>query len=362
MPKNDLITTLDDFEEEYRNGIGSWLPGTPSKQANLDNIRRCGDGVGDHNPLYRDQEYAAKSRFGMITAPPNFIYATTLGVSAAINGAIDPARLSSANFPMNYAGGLIQFHRPIWRDDTITAREQVMGVTRKHSERIGPFCICVGFVTFHNQRNELVATKTTNMARYLNLGEGQTLQYDREAKDQALPEPADPLVWERERRGAETRYWDDVVEGESIPELPKGTYSVTELFLFTHGVLGTGRSQRGSLEAEDSYDLGGGGRFDKEHAQKRRNMPGQFDFGPQRVCWMSQIATDWMGDDGTLKKMDSKVRHPNIVGDTNTLKGEVAKKYEEEGEHLVDLDVWVENQAGLASALSRITVALPARE
>ena len=117
-----------------------------------------------------------------------------------------------------------------------------------------------------------------------------------------------------------------------------------------------------SLEKEGAAELGGGGRFDMEHATDRRNMPGQFDYGPQRVCWMAQVVTDWMGDDGTLKKMDSKVRHPNIVGDTNTLKGEVAKKYEEEGEHLVDLDVWVENQAGLASALSRITVALPARE
>ena len=69
-------------------------------------------------------------------------------------------------------------------------------------------------------------------------------------------------------------------------------------FLFTHGALSTGRSTRAALAAEGSPDLGGGGRFDEEHAQKRRNMPGQFDFGPQRVCWMSQIVTDWMGDQG----------------------------------------------------------------
>ena len=90
-------------------------------------------------------------------------------------------------------------------------------------------------------------------------------------------------------------------------------------------------------------------------------MPGQFDWGPQRVCWMSQIATDWMGDDGTLRRMESKVRHPNVVGDTNTVRGEVARKYEQDGEHLVDLDVRVENQTGLATALSQVTVALPAR-
>ena len=206
-----------------------------------------------------------------------------------------------------------------------------------------------------------MATKTTLMARYHNLGDGRTMEYDRQAREQARPVPPDPLVWERERRGVETRYWDDVVAGESIPDLEKGTYTVTDLFLFTHCVYGTTRASRSALEGEDSTDLGGGGRYDEKHAKQRRNMPGQFDWGPQRVCWMSQIATDWMGDDGTLRRMESKVRHPNVVGDTNTVRGEVARKYEQDGEHLVDLDVRVENQTGLATALSRVTVALPAR-
>jgi|TARA_B110000263_G_C15223734_1_gene471241 hypothetical protein len=56
--------------------------------------------------------------------------------------------------------------------------------------------------------------------------------------------------------------------------------------------------------------------------------------GPQRVCWLCQMVTDWMGDDGTLKKMQASVRHPNIVGDTNTVTGEVTKKYTEGDEHL----------------------------
>ena len=66
-------------------------------------------------------------------------------------------------------------------------------------------------------------------------------------------------------------------------------------------------------------------------------MPGQFDFGPQRVCWLSQMVTDWMGDDGILRKLHASVRHPNIVGDTNTVYGEVTKKYTEGNEHLVEL-------------------------
>ena len=353
-----LITTIDEFEEEYNKGIGVKLPYRGGKEASLDNIRRFGDGVGDYNPLWRDEKYALESRFKGITAPPMFIYGASIGVGAAINGNIDGRRLSSANFPMNYAGGVIEFLRPIWRGDLIHAEETILGAERKHSERVGDFCICTAMVEYFNQRLELVATKKTNMARYKNLGGGKTMQYDRETKTNVVQTAPDPLVFERVRRGKQIRVWDDVVEGEAIPTLPKGTYTVTELFLFTHGVVGTGRSPRAALEAEDSTDLGGGGRYDSKHAQHRRNMPGQFDWGPQRVCWVCQVATDWAGDDASIKRMDTRVRHPNIVGDTNTVYGNVARKYEKDGEKLVDLHVWNENQAGLHTVEGTITVAL----
>ena len=363
MAKTRPITTLDEFEDEYRKGIGVTLPprGRP-REASVDNIQRFGDGIGDYNPLYRSESYAAESRFGMLTAPPTFVYGASLGIMAAINGAIDSARLSSANFPMNYAGGELTLHRTIWLGDKISAQEEILDIERKHSDRIGPFCICTAGVSYYNQRKELVATKRTLMARFENLRERGTIPYDREKKTQAVEQAPDALVFERKRRGADTRHWEDVAEGEELPVLEKGSYTVTELFLFTHGVVGTGRVPRAALEAEDSKDLGGGGRYDKEHAAKRRNMPGQFDWGPQRVCWLGQMATDWMGDAGTLKKMNTRVRHPNVVGDTNTIFGKVARKYVENDERLVELEVWNENQAGLATALSRITVALPERD
>ena len=365
MAQDDRIKTLDEFEAEYRKGIGTVLPYRPSKEANLDNVRRFGDGVGDYNPLWRDEAHAARSRFGMITAPPPFLYSVTLGVVAGETGAIDRRRVSTRYLPVNYAGAEIDFVRPVWLGDRITAEEKVGETVRKRSRRIGPINFNTGLVAFANQRRELVATIKTTMVRYENAG--HVLEYDRTAKgsggEEVAPvaEPADPLVWERQRRGAETRYWEDVAEGETIPSLEKGTYSVTELFLFTHGVLGTGRSSRAALAAEGSADLGGGGRFDAEHAQKRRNMPGQFDYGPQRVCWLSQIVTDWMGDDGWLKKLDASIRHPNIVGDTNTVHGEVTRKMVVDGEHLVQVQMRNENQSGLATALGTAIVALPSR-
>lgn len=361
-----LIETLDAFQSEYRKGIGTVLGHRPSKQASLDNLRRYGDGAGDYNPLYRDLEYAKGSRFGDLTAHPTFLFSVTLGVVAGETGAIDRRRVSTRYLPVNYAGAEIEFIRPIWRDDVITATETVGGTQRKTSKRIGPINFNTGHVVFTNNRKETVATIRTLMARYQNTG--GMLEYDRTPKGQdesshrSVIEPADPLVWERTRRGGNTLYWEDVVEGEKISSLKKGTYSVTELFLFTHGVLGTGRSPRSALEAEGSADLGGGGRFDEEHAQKRRNMPGQFDFGPQRVCWLAQFVTDWMGDDGSLKKLHASIRHPNVVGDTNTLHGSVTRKFRLEDQFLVEVSVQNVNQSGLATAFGTAIVELPSRD
>ncbi len=359
MAETNLITTIEEFEAEYKKGIGAELPYRPSKEANLDNIRRFGDGVGDYNPLWRSEEHAKKSRFGMITAPPPFLYSVSLGVIAGETGNIDRGRVSTQYLPVNYAGAEIDFVRPIWLGDRITCTEVVGGTVKKKSNRVGTIAFNTGLVTYTNQRHEVVATIKTLMARYQNTG--GTMQYERKPKPEVQQEAADPLVYERERRGAETRYWEDVVEGEELPALKKGTYSVTELFLFTHGVLGTGRSPRAALEAEGSADLGGGGRFDEEHAQKRRNMPGQFDFGPQRVCWLSQIVTDWAGDDGAVRKLNASVRHPNVVGDTNTVYGEVLKKTIEDGEHLVEVQMRNSNQSGLDTALGSAIVSLPSR-
>ena len=349
------ITTIDEFEDEYRKGAGTILPSSASKLANLDNIRRAGDGIGDYNPLYRDPEHAAKSRFGAITAMPSFVYCTSLGVGAAINGAIQGSRVGT--FAMNYAGGELEFFRPMWLGDTISVQEQVGPVVRKESSRIGPFCICTGLVTYTNQRHEVVATKRTLMARYkiLDGGEG-AIAYDREHKTDVQQESPDPLVWEQERRGGETRYWEDVVEGEEMAPLKKAP-TRQRAVLFTFGGDGHPAEHAGGARRASRVERP----LRRRACQEGRSMPGQFDFGPQRVCWLIQMATDWMGDDGTLKKMVTQVRHPNIVGDTNTIYGNVASKYVQGDEHLVDLDIRNVNQSGTASAFSRATVALPSR-
>ncbi len=54
----------------------------------------------------------------------------------------------------------------------------------------------------------------------------------------------------------------------------------------------------------------------------------------------------------------AEVRRPNLFGDVTWCKGKVTRKYDEAGEHLVDLDVWAENHRGEITAPGKATVAL----
>jgi hypothetical protein len=101
--------------------------------------------------------------------------------------------------------------------------------------------------------------------------------------------------------------------------------------------------------------------FEREAHQKRAGLENASDYGPQRVCWMGQLATDWMGDEGVLKKLSAQIRHPNIIGDVNVVSGMVAKKYVDHGQCLVDCEIWVKNQAGLVTAPGQAIIALPSR-
>ena len=74
-------------------------------------ILRFAEGIGDDNPLWTDQEYAASGPFGEIVAPPSFIFACLGGIQVGWPGL--------GGF---HAETDITFHGPIRVGDEITAR------------------------------------------------------------------------------------------------------------------------------------------------------------------------------------------------------------------------------------------------
>ena len=68
-----------------------------------------------------------------------------------------------------------------------------------------------------------------------------------------------------------------------------------------------------------------------------------------------------MGDDGFLKRLYAELRRFNIIPDTTWIKGKVTRKYVENGEHLVDIECWGENQRGEITMPGHATVVLPSK-
>lgn len=60
-----------------------------------------------------------------------------------------------------------------------------------------------------------------------------------------------------------------------------------------------------------------------------------------------------------MRMLDVKLRRPNIFGDVSWCRGEVVGKRVEDGVHLVDLTIRVENQLGEVTARGEATAELP---
>src|SRR5262249_10159635 len=73
-----------------------------------------------------------------------------------------------------------------------------------------------------------------------------------------------------------------------------------------------------------------------------------------------RLATDWAGPESFLRKLRFAMRGPNCLGDTITSRGRVAKKYEQDGQKLLDLEIHLDNQLETDATVANLTIELPA--
>ena len=131
-----------------RSAIGKTTD-TYTMEVEKGHIRRFAQAIGDDNPLYRDEEYAEKSRYGGIIAPPTF--ATTFG--------FEGERIIE-KLDINYARLLhgeqeYEYHKPIRAGDVISFSTKVTDVTEKQGKS-GVMDIITTEMTGHNQGGEKV--------------------------------------------------------------------------------------------------------------------------------------------------------------------------------------------------------------
>lgn len=137
-------------------------------------------------------------------------------------------------------------------------------------------------------------------------------------------------------------WWEDVREGQETPPFVR----VTDLMNW---------NRYAAVNDEFIYF-----HMDDE-AAKAAKQPGVFGMGNLRWTYVHHMLRDWIGDSGDIVEVELRYTGLNLKNDTLTAKGKVTGKRVENGEHLVDLEVWVENQRGENTAPGKATVRLPAR-
>lgn len=112
-------------------------------------IRRHAEAIGDPNPLWQDEGYARKTRYGGIIAPPLHLIDT--GLVKLVDRLVDMAPEKA-----NINGGTeLDFYRPMKVGDTITTVAKLANVKEK-AGKSGSMIFLTVEVSYTNQRGELV--------------------------------------------------------------------------------------------------------------------------------------------------------------------------------------------------------------
>ena len=129
-------------------------------------IRRFAVAVGDVNPLYLDEEYAKKSKYGGIIAPPTFVCETGQYYSDELledGKPKDMQELAPCIKTLAIRGGNeYEFFRPLRPEDVITARSKVIDIYEK-TAKTGKLLFIIRQWTYANHKNEVIATNKETM-------------------------------------------------------------------------------------------------------------------------------------------------------------------------------------------------------
>lgn len=100
--------------------------------------------------------------------------------------------------------------------------------------------------------------------------------------------------------------------------------------------------------------------YDKDFAQSR-GLDSVIVHGQLVGAFLGQLMTNWIGEQGILRKLSCNYKDMNYPGEILTFRGRVTKKYVEDEEHCVECSLWAENPKREKTASGMAVVVLPSR-
>ncbi len=339
-----------------------------NREATKDAIWHFAEALGDDNPLWTDEEYASKSRYGRIIAPPTFLYTFSSFGSAQ-------AGMGLPGVHALWAEDDWEFIRPVLVGDKITCTLQLVEVMEKPS-RWGSLRQIEEF-TYRDEKGAVVGRcrrlmfraegdKAKKRGKYADIEKYRYTEEELRAIENAYEK--------EERRGATPRYWGDVKVGDEITHVVKGPLTVVEMVTWLMGwgsplckasrIAYLFRKAHPSAvirDPETNIPCFPEEAHWNEPFARAAGIGGGYDIGAQRISWFTHPMTNWIGDGGFLKRLKVQLRRPNYLGDTLWCRGKVTQKYIKDSEYLVDCDLWGDNQRGERIVLALATASFPHR-
>lgn len=375
-----------------RLGVAQPHPQPPwYRSPGTDAFRQVSEACGDANPLWCDPDYASDTVWDGPIGSPNINGGDTLighnevdqldaETKALLRG--DPLKGAHAY----YSGSYREWFAPVRPEQFVTRRNALVGVHDKSSEfaerTVHEWTGEVFAAEDHvlsAQYRLMIRTDRAKVEKKSSAAKGKYADITIEPySDSQIAEITEAVLTEPDRRrGGEPRWWEDVSEGDELPQLVKGPLRVTDMVVWHTGMgmglygvkaLGLAHQQRqrvpGFFRNDDLNipDVHQRVHWDPEWAARAGN-PAIYDYGRMRETWLVHLCTDWMGDDAWLSALDVEFRKFNYVGDTHWMRGTVKRKFLADGDRpAVELEIYGENQRGEVTCPGHATVLLPSKE
>ncbi len=368
--QDGLIT--DEALEIFRSRVGKKLriKNIFNELASADAIRKFADGIGDPNPLWRDEVYARSTQYQSLVAPPSWL------------GSVFPTWVLQG-LPGVHAFQTStdwEFYRPVLLGDRITPESIFTDFRVVKSDFSGRSILERQEARYFNQNGELVGrAKVAGLRseRPATRGKGKykSIQLPHPWTEPEL-EKIEEEVLAEEIRGCNTRYWEDVEVGEKLPQIVRGPLGLSDIIAYCIGASPVQISAHGlalreyrkhpawAFRDSNTFALEPiyGVHYNKA-AANAAGLPYPYDTAVQRHCWLMQLMTNWMGDDGWLKNSYARYRNFVYLSDVLWISGTVTRKHvDESGECCVDIKSTAVNQRGEEVMPGTATVILPSRE
>jgi hypothetical protein len=305
-----------------------------------------------------------------LLAPPTILFAFDRVLSGYIGGLPGVHAM--------FAGTDFNWKRPVREGDQLTSRAVLSDVRAMDSKFSNRSVLQSYQITFTDQTNELVCE-----------AESWVIRTQRDVASKRISssgEATEPTRWTQPEideisaayatekpRGSTPRFFEDVAVGDALDERLKGPATVTSfiawdlgwggLYIKAHGPAFEMFRRHPALGIPNEFGIPEPPErvhWDNDLA-RAVGVPAAYDYGPERISWLAHLVTDWMGNDAFLKRLNVQVRRHNVVGDLTRCGGVVTRRWTEDGQHLVECEVWGENQRDERTVQGIAIVALPSR-